>query len=280
VVATGRAGSLVTAKPVETISCSEVRERFVDLGLTDRVALVVGGSRGIGAATAKHLAMLGARVAVHYFRGERDALQIVDDIVAQGGRAMAVAADVRDDAHVASMLAQISERWGDVDILVNCAVNDFLPKSLLDTDWQDYVAELDVSLKGMHQVCRRVIPAMQQKHAGKIILLSTVATEKPAMGQSKYATIKSALTGYVRSLAMELAADAIQVNLVVPNVTQTSLLASLGENLVQRIGQERPDGRVLEPVEVAQSIAFLASRWSNGISGQRLILNQGESIFL
>ena len=114
---------------------------------------------------------------------------------------------------------------------------------------------------------------------GKIINLSTVAVDNPVAGQSRYITAKSAVTGYTKSLAKELMKFNIQANLVVPNMTDTDLVSVLPSMYKDKIAESRPYGRHVYPVEVAQSIVFLASNWSDAITGQKLVLNLGEPPF-
>jgi 3-oxoacyl-[acyl-carrier protein] reductase len=279
-LAQGKAYSLVSPPPGEEVSFSEIQGSSMDLGLKGRVALVTGASRGIGCATAKLLASLGARVVVHYFRGEADARRIVEEISGSNGEARCLQADLREPEQIRTLVEQVAREWGTVDILVNNAVAEFSPKDVLKLEWDDYLGELEVSLKGLHAICRNVIPLMKKQSRGKIINLSSIATLSPVAGQNKYITAKSAVEGYTRSLAVELASSGIQVNLVLPAMTDTSLLANLPRSLIDRIGQERTAGRILKPIEVAQTIAFLASQWSDCISGQRFVINQAEAPFL
>ena len=250
------------------------------MSVRDKIVVVTGASSGIGEATAKLLAMQGAKVAVHYFQGKADAEAIVADIAAQGGQALAVGADLRDEAAIQEMLRAIAGRWGGIDILVNNAVGEFLPRAHEMVGTADFLAELEVSLFAVHTCCRLVLPHMRAQRWGKIINFGTVAVARPVSGQTKYITAKSALVGYTRSLAVETAADNIQVNLVVPNMTETTLLASLPGRLVSRLAEESPAGRLLQPIEVAKAVLFLASDWAAPISGQKLVLNQGEAPFL
>ena len=131
----------------------------------------------------------------------------------------------------------------------------------------------------MHHCCCEVVPLFKAQGGGKIINLSTIVVDNPVKGQSKYITAKSAVVGYSRSLAKELAGDNIQVNILAPNMTSTDLLAGLPGEIVRRMGQLRPGKRNMEPVEVAQAIVFLASQWSNSMNGQKLVLNLGEPPF-
>jgi 3-oxoacyl-[acyl-carrier protein] reductase len=276
----GNIKALANAEATAGIGCDEIRQKYLSLGLKNKVALVTGASRGIGEATAKLLAMQGCRVVVNYRKGQADAEKIVADIVRNGGQAMAFGADISDEKQVQSMITATQEKWGSIDILVNNAVRDFQSKPLLETDWSDYLGELDVSLKGLHNVCKAVIPSMRESGAGKIVNLASILTEMPIVVQNKYITIKNAIIGFTRSLAVELLQDGIQVNALLPNMTETSLLSHISRAYLEKIGSERGFGRNLQPIEVAQNIVYLVSDWSTPMTGQRVILNLGEAPYL
>ncbi len=264
----------------ESLTSEAIRAQFLSLGVQGKVALITGASRGIGETTAKLLALHGVKVCVHFFRGEKAAQAIINNICESGGEAITVGADIRDEQQVKAMFRQIESKLGPVDILINNAVAEFAPKEVIDLTWQDYLEELDVSLRGVHACCREAIPGMRARRAGKIINLGTVAVENPVSGHNRYITVKSALTGYTRSLAAELAGDNIQVNMIVPGMTRTSLLSGLSAQLLNRLSESSPSGALLEPIDVARSILFLISDWSRPVSGQRLVLSQGESPYL
>jgi NAD(P)-dependent dehydrogenase (short-subunit alcohol dehydrogenase family)/acyl dehydratase len=276
----GKASTMIGATPDQAISCAAIRAEHLGFGIEGRVALVTGASRGIGEASAKALAMSGARVAVHYFRGKADAEAIVADIVGNGGQAVAVPADLTDPAAVGAMFDLIEQIFGPVDILVNNAVGDFSAKPVHDLRTADYLAELNVSLFGMHACCTRALPHMRRQRWGKIINMGTIATELPVGSQSKYITAKSAVVGYTRSLAVETAADNIQINLVVPSMTQTSLIAGLPLALIDRLAEEMPGGSLLQPIEVAKVVLFLASDCAAAVSGQQLVVTRGAPPFV
>jgi NAD(P)-dependent dehydrogenase (short-subunit alcohol dehydrogenase family)/acyl dehydratase len=279
-VASGKANVMVSNPPPSGISCAQLKESLPALRLDGRVALVTGASRGIGEATAKLLAMLGAHVVVHFNQGRQAAEAIVEDIRANGGKALVAGADLATAAGVDALFRAIADSAGGVDILVNNAVRDFAPRPFEATSRADLLGELDVSLLGMHECCRGALPHMRRQQWGKIVNIGTVATELPVRSQIKYIAAKSAVVGYTRSLAVEVAADNVQVNMVVPAMTDTSLIASLPRAMLDRLVADTSSGRLLRPMEVARAIAFLCSDWASCISGQKLVLNQGEPPFI
>ncbi len=278
-LAEGEIRALVNPPPRRMPGAAEIRERHLGLGLAGRTVVVIGASRGIGETAAKLFAMHGCRVVVHYFRGAADAAAIVADIEAAGGEAVALGCDIRDEAAVAAFFAAVVAATGGLDVLVNNAVMDFSPAPLETLGWDELDRELAVSLRGLHACCRSALPHLRARGGGRIVNVSSIATHLPVRGQGKYIAAKSAVEGYTRSLAIEVARDNIQVNLVVPAMTETDLLASIPTDFVRRAGTARAMKRNLEPIEVAQAMVYLASDWARGMSGQQVVLNLGEPPF-
>ena len=278
-IAAGEVRALVSPPPRRMLEAAEIKARHTGLGLAGKVVVVIGASRGIGETAAKLFAMHGALVVVHYFRGAADARAIVADIEAAGGRAIALGADIRKADEVDALVAGAADALGGIDVLINNAVMDFRPEPVTSLDWRDYLAELEVSLQGLHSCCTAVVPHLKARGGGRIINVSSIAVDLPVRGQSKYITAKSAVVGYTRSLALELARDNIQVNLVVPAMTETDLLAAIPTDYIARAGRARAMQRNLLPIEVAQAMVYLASSWTSGMSGQKIVLNLGEPPF-
>lgn len=278
-IGSGKLFVLLNPAPKKMISSQEILNKYMHMGLEKKVVLITGASRGIGETTAKLFASLGAKVIINYFRGKSDAENIVEEIRLNGGEAICVQCDITDDKSVKRMIAVALGEYERIDVLVNNAVRDFLPKDIIDMEWGDYLQEFDVSVKGLHACCRAVIPIFKNNGGGKIVNLSTVAVDNPVAGQSRYITAKSAVTGYTKSLAKELMKFNIQANLVVPNMADTDLVSVLPTMYKDKIAESRPYGRHVYPVEVAQSIVFLASNWSDAITGQKLVINLGEPPF-
>ncbi len=279
-LAEGKIESLVNPPPVKMLTCNEILDSGLhDMGLKGKVALVTGSSRGIGETTAKLLAMLGCKVVVTYYRGSSDAQLIADDITAAGGEVLVCQCNVTSEDSVAQLYSVIAERFGDVDILVNNAVKEFSAADLEQLNWNDFLGELEVALKGAHLCCQHAIPGFKRNKGGKVINLSTIAVANPPSGQAKYIAAKSALEGYTKSLAKDLVKNNVQANIVAPNMAETDLVAGIPTAYRSKIAQSRPYDRHIKPIEVAQSIAFLASPWSDAITGQKIVLNLGEPPF-
>jgi 3-oxoacyl-[acyl-carrier protein] reductase len=167
----------------------------------DRVALITGASSGIGAATARLLAARGMRVVVNYLHSETAAKEVVADIEAAGGRAMAVQADVREPAAVAAMLDQVRQAWGDVDVLVHNALTPYAIKPFRDMTWDELGGKVDDEMRAAFTVTKAVLPGMTERRAGRIIYLGTGLSRRPREGMIALGTAKAALTQFARYLA-------------------------------------------------------------------------------
>lgn len=276
----GKVATLVN-QPVRAMpSIKDLRMSAVDFGLKDKVALITGASRGIGETTAKLFALFGARVIVNYYRGKDDADRIVQEIVAEGGTAIAVRADVTQSESVREMIRKGIEQYGAVHILVNNAVRDFKPVSFMSLTWNEIQSDLDVIVKGAFHCCQAVIPFMLEQGGGKIINISSVAVEDPPPDQLKYVLSKSALVGLTRSLSVEFASRNIQVNTVVPSFVETDLVSHIQEGFRRKIAQETPMHRHASPADVAQAVLFLASSFSAYTTGQKIMVTGGKPPYL
>jgi len=246
----------------------------IDSGLAGKVALVTGGSRGIGRAVVERLAGDGMDV-VFFYRGNAEAAQgVVDAVAAAGGRAEALQADVTDAAAVAQAVERVVESRGRIDLLVNNAgiVRDNLLAMLEDADIR---AVLDTNVLGVFHVTRAVVPHMISKRAGKIVNLGSVAGDKGGRGQSNYAASKGAIQAFTRAMAVELASRKITVNCVAPGVIDTEMSQAVrdlaGEQVTQRILLKR----VGSADDVAHAVWFLASRFADYITGEVLHVDGG-----
>jgi 3-oxoacyl-[acyl-carrier protein] reductase len=280
VVLRGKVATLVNKPSRNMPSFQELRDSAVDLGLEGKVVLVTGASRGIGETTAKVLALAGAKVIVNYHRGAEDASRIVQEITTAGGEAIALAADVTSSDEVQALLQRGIERYGAIDVLVNNAARDFRPIPFLQLSWEEIQKDLDVIVKGTFLCCRHVIPFMLERGTGKIINISSVATDNPPPEQAKYVMAKSALVGLTRSLSIEFASKNIQVNLVVPSFVETDFVAHIAEGFREKIARDTPMKRHASAVDVAQAVLFLASSLSSFTTGQKIMVTGGGAPYL
>jgi 3-oxoacyl-[acyl-carrier protein] reductase len=241
-----------------------------------RVALVTGASRGIGAATAKVLAQCGAAVGVNYFRSEAAALDVVREIDAAGGRAVAVQADVRDREQVEAMVARVSAELGPIDTLVLNASIQFPMTAFLDYPWEAFEAKLTGELRAAFFCCRAVVPAMIERGRGCIIAVSSGLSKQTAPGFCAHSTAKSGLDAFVRSIAAELGPHGIRVNTVSPGLTLTDATKHLPQAAKDASARMTPLGRNAEAEDVAGVILALASDLAAFVTGAYVPVSGGS----
>lgn len=235
--------------------------------LENKVALVTGASRGIGAAIARALAGAGAEVAVNYATSPDHAAKVVDGITEAGGRAMAVQADVTDPEAVQAMIAAVAVELGPVDILVNNASISFPMVPFLDCRWEDFAAKLNGEARAGFFTCQAVAPSMIERGGGSIVNVSSTLSRAPAPGFVAHSGAKSALDAFSKSLAQELGPVGVRVNVVAPGFTETDATSGMPAETVEMIKTHTPLQRVGQPEDVAGAVLFLCSDAARHITG-------------
>jgi 3-oxoacyl-[acyl-carrier protein] reductase len=231
--------------------------------LEGKAALVTGSSRGIGRAIAERLAAEGAAVVVNYRRSPQRAREVVDRIVAQGGRAEAIRADVTDPDQVKRLFYEAERAMGPLDIVVaNAGV--FLAKPLAESDEEDYDQVFDTNTRGVFFTLREA--ARRLRDGGRIIVVSTGATRMHFANASLYLGSKGAIEQFARALSREMGPRNVTVNVLSPGFTDTDMLAS--EEVRARGASLSPFNRIGAPEEVADVAAFLASDSARWVTGQ------------
>ncbi|MFI6493486.1 SDR family NAD(P)-dependent oxidoreductase [Streptomyces sp. NPDC050564] len=244
------------------------------------MALVTGASSGIGAATARLLAAQGMRVVVNYLRSSKAAEEVVADIEAAGGQAMAVQADVREVAAIESMIEQVQAAWGGIDVLVHNALVPFVIKSFQDMTWEELGGKLDAEMHAAYAVTKAVLPAMTEQGWGRIIYLSTGLSRRPREGMIALGTSKAALEQFARYLAQELGPQGITVNIVAPGPVEDTRMANVLDHAVkQRQTAATPLGRLAHPADVAQAVAIYAGEDNAFMTGTTAAVNGGMSMY-
>jgi 3-oxoacyl-[acyl-carrier protein] reductase len=241
--------------------------------LSGRVALVTGASGGIGAAVARRLSADGAVLALHYNRNPEPALALAQALAAQGAKAVAVAGDAADPAGAAGIVEQTVAAFGRIDILVNAAGSlQSLPFGEVTVEnFREQFESNVLSAVLMMQAAADHFPAS----GGRIINIGTNIAASPLPGTAIYCAAKSALSTLTHGFAKELGARRITVNAVAPGATDTKMIDWLTDEMRQGIALATPLGRIGEPADVADAIAFFASDDSRWITGRTLIIDGG-----
>jgi 3-oxoacyl-[acyl-carrier protein] reductase len=245
--------------------------------LKDQVALVTGGSRGIGRAICQAFAAEGARVASVY-RGNRAAADsLLQEISQAGGTALALQVDVTDSAAVQSCVDRIEKEWGRLDILVNNAgiIRDDLLMRMEPEAWHSVLA---TNLGGTYNFCRAVAYALFRQRRGRIINISSVAAEYVNLGQTNYAASKGAINAFTRALAVELASRNVTVNAIAPGFIETDMSEAVRNKAGDLIKKLIPMRRLGQPQDVARVAVFLAGPDSGYMTGQVLTVDGGLSL--
>ncbi|MEW6477294.1 MAG: 3-oxoacyl-ACP reductase FabG [Actinomycetota bacterium] len=242
-----------------------------------RVALVTGGSRGIGRACALALAGAGHRVALCYRADKEGAAETAAAITEAGGEALAVAADVADPAALDGALKEIESAWGPVQILVNNAgvTRDGLLLRMSDDQWDEV---LRTNLDGAFYAIRRVAPGMVRGRFGRIVNVGSASGFTGSAGQVNYAAAKAGLLGLTRSVARELASRNVTCNLVAPGPIATAMLDALSDERQAELSGLVPLGRLGTPDEVGATVAFLCSEAAGYITGAAIPVDGGLSM--
>ena len=242
--------------------------------LENKVAIVTGGSRGIGREIARVLASEGASVTIGGRRDDAGATEVVREIEMSGGIAAYTRVDVTKMVEVEHMVDHTLQKFGRVDILVNNAgINrDALLPEMSYQDWQEV---LDTNLGGVFNCTKAVIKPMILQGKGKIINISSIAAELGWRGQSNYAASKAAINGFTKSASVELATFGIQVNAVAPGLINTEMTKKLRASFGSRLLPSISLGRFGEPSEVAKVVLFLASEDSNYLTGEIIHVTGG-----
>lgn len=242
--------------------------------LEGKIAVVTGASRGIGRAIALDLANRGAKVIVNYSGSEQKAAEVVEEIVANGGSALAVQASVANADDVSNLMKKALDEYGRIDILVNNAgiTRDNLLMRMKDEEWEDVIS---TNLKGVFLTTKAVSRQMMKQRVGRIINISSIVGASGNPGQANYVAAKAGVVGLTKSVALELASRNITVNAVAPGFIETEMTEKLPEDVKTTMLNQIPLQAFGKADDVAAAVAFLASDEASYITGQTIHVNGG-----
>lgn len=247
--------------------------------LAEKAAIVTGGTRGIGAALVKKLAAEGAGVLFSYVSSLQRAAEIEKSVRADGGRAVAMRADVRDRAAMENLAAKAVEAFGRLDIAINNAHQAYAAKWFEESSWEDFQRELDTLVKGPFNIVQSCLPQMKRQGGGVIINVGSTMALAPRPRHSFYITAKNALTGLTEALAIELGQHGIRVNLVTPGPLATEHNAAYPPEVMQRLAEETPLRHRLATVdEVAAAIVMMTYDEAACVTGANVLASAGFAI--
>jgi 3-oxoacyl-[acyl-carrier protein] reductase len=245
---------------------------------SNRTALITGASRGLGCAIALEQAAVGANVAVNYHKNRERAEQLCAQLRTKGVEAHAFQADVRNEDEVARLVQEVTGVFGKIDILV---VNATGPQPMIPIEeqtWQSYLDQLEFFVKSPLLLLKQVLPGMKQRGFGRIVQIGSEVFELGNPQFANYVAAKGAQLGLTRSWARELAPTGITVNLVAPGWIPTERHADASSEELDTYRQNVPMQHMGEAVDIARTVAFLASDAARFITGQRFSVNGGNTL--
>lgn len=247
------------------------------LSVAGKVAIVTGGSRGIGKAVVDLLSSFGAKVVVNYLRDEQAAAATVARAREHGADAVAIQADISQLPEADRLVNETLEHFGRIDFLIcNAGIWEGAPVDSVSEELWDKT--LEINLKGTWAVCRAVVPIMKQQKFGRIIIVSSTAGQRGEANYSNYAASKGGQISFMKSLAAELGPFGINVNCVAPGWVDTDMTSETlaDKTRMESILKEIPKGRVAKPEDIAGPVVFLCSAWADHITGDTISVNGGS----
>ncbi|MCX7920493.1 MAG: beta-ketoacyl-ACP reductase [Clostridia bacterium] len=247
------------------------------MGFEGKIALVTGGSRGIGKSIVLDLIKKGAKVAFTYLSGEKEALELQSQAASMGGDAVAFRVDVGNFEDAKRMCNEVVGKFGRIDILVNNA-GKTRDKTLLVMEPDDWNDVINTNLTGMFNVTKNCIFHMLKNKSGRIVNLSSISGIEGLPGQTNYSASKAGIIGFTRALAKEVAAYGITVNTVAPGGVKTAMIEGMSDKAREALLATVPARRFCEPEEVANVVAYLADESPTYMTGNVIVLDGGSGI--
>jgi len=241
-----------------------------------KTVLIVGGTGGIGSAACVQLAKDGFDVAIHYYKNKNKADKLKKQIVKIGRKAVVVSGDIVSPEDILEIKEKSMRAIGDISVIVNCSTIPIPNIKFADLEWEDMLAHYDANIKGSFNLLSTFVPVWEKEKHGKFIALTTLYTEQPKSELLSYITGKTALNGFVKALAFELAPKGIRINLVSPGMVDTPLITDIPEKVRLLSAAQTPLKTLATAEDVAGAISFLASDKSNYLTGETIRVNGGQ----
>jgi len=241
-----------------------------------KTALIIGGTGGIGSAVCSQLAVEGFDLAIHYYKNKNKANKLQKQITKVGGKTVVVSGDIVSETDIKRMKDKSIRSIGEISIVINCSTIPLSAIKFNDLEWKHMQAHFDSNIKGSFNLLKAFEQDWEKNLFGKFIALTTLATEKPNSQWLPYITSKTALNGFVKAMAFELAPKGIRINLVSPGMVDTPLVADIGEKARLLAAAQTPLRTLATVEDVAGVISFLASDKSNYLTGETIRVNGGQ----
>lgn len=253
----------------------------MDLGIKNKVAIITGGARGLGRATAFVLAEEGCKIAIFdlIMEGELGALKTVEEVRKKGVEGEAWQVDITDNERVKQAVKEVKEKLGSPEILINSAACIDHTAKVLDQDPEKWQRDLKVNLTGQFNMVRAVIPFMLEKNWGRIINFASVAGTLGGYGQLSYSTTKAGMVGFTKTIALEFGRQGITCNCIVPGLIETEVTKFMPSETKERIARRTVFRKLGEPQDIAYTIAFLVSEKAKYITGETIYVDGGIQLF-
>jgi 3-oxoacyl-[acyl-carrier protein] reductase len=246
--------------------------------LQNKVALVTGASRGIGAATAILLAQAGANVIINYNSSEQDAANVLREVEALGRKGKAIQADVRNPGEVKGLVEQAINEFGKIDILINNANMRFAFKPFMEMSWDEFSYKLNNELGAAFHLCQAVVPHMEKQGGGKIVLIASGLSRTPSKGFIAHGSAKAAISTFAKYLAQELGPKNITTNVISPGLVLTDATKHQPAEVHEMVRRFTPLQQIAKPEDIAGAILGLVANWNNFINGAYIPVNGGSDM--
>jgi 3-oxoacyl-[acyl-carrier protein] reductase len=244
-----------------------------------KIILITGGSRGIGAATAKLLASKGHIVVINYKNGDEEAKELVNEVAESKGRIVAIKGNISSEDDTRRLFQTVEDELGLVHAVVHCAAPNPIPQAFDNINWEEFQKHIDVQIKGAFYCAKLALPKMIQSSSGAFVFLSSIYAEGiPPAQQTPYVAVKAGLAAMARSLAVEYGPKGVRFNVVSPGMTQTEMIANIPDKAKMIAKMNAPLRRLAEVDDVALTIEFLLSPSARHITGENIRVCGGISM--